>query len=123
VVHPEPSVPLYGVSKSGTPNGYINCNILSASDGENALKLLKKMDYKIDILLTDIEMPLIDGISLGEEIYKQNNRVKVIYISGYIKNFATREKRFVPNSIFLQKPFPLDVFKKIEIDTLKAEQQ
>jgi len=101
----------------------LNCNILSASDGENALKLLKKMDYKIDILITDIEMPLIDGISLAEEIYRQNNRVKVIYISGYIKDFATREKRFVPNSIFLQKPFPLDVFKKIVIDTLKAEQQ
>jgi len=70
VVHPEPSVSSYGVSKSGAPNGYINCNILSASDGENALKLLKKMDYKIDILLTDIEMPLIDEISLTEEIYR-----------------------------------------------------
>jgi YesN/AraC family two-component response regulator len=59
------------------------------------------MDYKIDILITEIEMRLIDGISLTEEIYIQNNRVKVVYISGYIKNFAIREKRFVLNSIFL----------------------
>ncbi len=42
-------------------------------------------------------------------------------MSGYIKDFASKEKRLVPDSFFLQKPFPLDVLKKIVTDALKSE--
>lgn len=96
-----------------------NCNVFTASNGAEALKLAKSINYKVQLLITDIEMPLIDGITLAEEVYKCNNLVKIIYMSGYIKDFASKEKRFVPNSIFLQKPFSIDILKNIIRDVLK----
>lgn len=98
----------------------LRCNILTAPDGSEALKLIRRLNYKIDILITDVEMPIIDGITLAEEIYKYNKNTKIIYISGYIKDFASRERHFVPNSIFFQKPFPLEQLQKIVKDALKS---
>ncbi len=100
--------------------GGLNCNILTAPDGAEALKLLRRLDIRIDILITDVEMPIVDGITLAEEIHKVYKDVKIIYISGYIKDFASKEKRLIPDSFFLQKPFQMDSLKKIVMDVIKS---
>ncbi|OCT11448.1 hypothetical protein A8709_07200 [Paenibacillus pectinilyticus] len=53
----------------------------TASDGLEAIKLVKELDSHI--LITDIRMPIMDGIMLIESLRKVNSEIKVIIISGY----------------------------------------
>lgn len=81
-------------------------NVLQAKDGMEALMLSQKYtDKKIDLLVTDIMMPGLNGKELAERLSKMRDSMKVIYISGYTKN--TIKNRKVPNlpSSFIQKPF------------------
>lgn len=59
----------------------INC-VKSAKNGKEALELMD--DFNADIILTDIKMPIIDGLSMMDAIAEKNDKVpKVIVISGY----------------------------------------
>lgn len=59
-------------------------NVLVADDGDTALEILE--DHSIDILITDIDMPKLNGIKLVEEIKKTNPEIFIVYIT------ALREK-------------------------------
>ena len=52
-----------------------------ASDGEMALPLIQKT--KPDVLLTDIKMPFMDGLSLSRLVHQEFPDMKIIIISGY----------------------------------------
>ena len=52
-----------------------------ASDGEMALPMIRKL--KPDVLITDIKMPFMDGLSLSEMVKEEFPRTKIIIISGY----------------------------------------
>ena len=52
-----------------------------ASDGEMALPLIRKM--KPDVLITDIKMPFMDGLSLSEIVKEEFPKMKIVIISGY----------------------------------------
>ncbi|MDL2237315.1 response regulator [Christensenellaceae bacterium OttesenSCG-928-K19] len=58
--------------------------VLTASDGEKAFELISAQDT--DILITDISMPVLDGIEMLKALRQTGNDCKVIVISGY-KNF------------------------------------
>lgn len=59
-------------------NGY---NVFTASDGYEALTYIR--DYMIDVLITDLRMPKMDGIKLLEETFKIDSTIGVIFISAY----------------------------------------
>lgn len=52
-----------------------------AQDGEQALEILKSKS--IDLLITDIRMPFIDGLTLTQEAIRINENIKVVINSGY----------------------------------------
>ncbi|MFD2672667.1 response regulator transcription factor [Marinicrinis sediminis] len=56
-------------------------DILTAEHGMRALELLQA--HKVDLLLTDIRMPGMDGLELLEEVRKQGNEVTAIMLTGY----------------------------------------
>lgn len=59
--------------------------IHGAHDGQEALDKFKENDY--DIILTDIDMPVMNGIELIKEIQKSEKKTPIIYVfSGYDKN-------------------------------------
>lgn len=63
--------------RSGVPVG----EILEARDGEEALELLKT--HRIDLLITDIRMPKLDGIALVEQLNTLPHPPMVLAVSGY----------------------------------------
>lgn len=63
--------------------------ILTACDGQEALDLLSK--HKVNILFTDIRMPVIDGLHLIEQLSKLKPSIKIIILSGY-GEFAYAQK-------------------------------
>ncbi len=55
----------------------------SAANGSEALEIIKNPDNKVDIVITDIEMPIMDGIQLSKEIKNSFPGIKIIILSGY----------------------------------------
>ena len=60
----------------------------------------------IDLLITDIVMPGMDGFALAERIAKKRPGTAVIYMSGYTDPDVFKGHLEEPGIIFLQKPFP-----------------
>ncbi|WP_438444083.1 response regulator transcription factor [Gorillibacterium sp. sgz5001074] len=74
----------------------------TASNGEEALELLG--GQAIDILLTDIRMPRMDGLTLIEQAKKLNPRLKAVLISGYNDFEYTRKALNLQVNDYLLKP-------------------
>ncbi|MBT7787989.1 MAG: response regulator [Calditrichaeota bacterium] len=81
---------------------------ISASDGFEAHNLYSKNISKIDILLIDLLMPVMDGAAAIKAITKLNPNVEIIVISGQSKGRATIKKLGLDEDRFLQKPFTIE---------------
>jgi two-component system cell cycle sensor histidine kinase/response regulator CckA len=78
-----------------------------ANSGEAALQLLEEQPDSIDLLITDVVMPRMDGPSLVREVRKERPGLRVIFISGYTED-AFRKRLGEDGGIeFLPKPFSL----------------
>ena len=77
-------------------------NVISADSGPNAISLSEKTDGKIDLLLTDWDMPEMSGIALGQALKVSRPDIHVMQMSG-----GAHESMMVMNYgwAFLQKPF------------------
>ena len=60
----------------------LNCVVhATASNGKEAIKIIE--ENKIDIVITDVKMPLIDGIELSRYICKNHPNITTVILSGY----------------------------------------
>jgi CheY-like chemotaxis protein len=100
VVDDEPDVRAF-VHSVLARQGY---NVLEAEDGLAAYELLQRLSGKIELLVTDVKMPRMDGITLGEKVSAGYPGIGVLYISAFISDSPTRGagRRFLP------KPFRPD---------------
>lgn len=81
--------------------------VLEAESAEAALKTLEDENLDIDVFVTDVVMPGMDGPSWVREALKDRPGVRVVFVSGYAEdNFGEAQAR-IPNSVFLPKPFSL----------------
>jgi PAS domain S-box-containing protein len=93
--------------------------VLDAANGTEALDIWKQHRDEIQLVLTDMVMPGgISGKQLGEQLLKDNPKLKIIYASGYSaevidKNFPLKE-----GVNFLAKPFEMQKLSKIIRDNL-----
>ncbi len=81
--------------------------VLEAESGEDALELLQDDDLKIDVFVTDVIMPGIDGPTWVLQARKQRPDVSVVFMSGYAEETFGNSQSKIPNSVFLPKPFSL----------------
>jgi len=63
--------------------------VIKAGDGKEALECFENHDGKIDLLLTDIHMPEMDGVELAKKIFSRDPTTKVLFASGFRHNFAS----------------------------------
>ena len=80
--------------------------VLEASDGVEALEVMKANAGKVDLVVSDVVMPEMDGPTLFKELRKDNPHTKFIFVSGY-PNEAFREQLGSDDFAFLPKPFTL----------------
>ena len=80
--------------------------VIEASNGEGALEVLEKGEA-IDILITDVVMPGVDGPSLIRQVREKRPALKVICISGYTEDSFRKRLDLSDNIHFLPKPFSL----------------
>lgn len=94
----------------------LQANFLTASNGKEALEILKK-NQDIDAVITDINMPVMNGLDMIEEIKKKQSDLTVIIMSAHTETeYIQKAEEFGVND-YLLKPF--DFIKFIELITSK----
>jgi signal transduction histidine kinase/ActR/RegA family two-component response regulator len=95
--------------------------VLEARSGEAALDILGQDGEPVDLLITDVVMPEMDGPALVEKVRAGRPGMKVIFISGYAES-AFREQASGSGQLhFLAKPFSLKQLAGKVKDVLEAE--
>lgn len=82
-------------------------SVLEAANAEEALALLEDGALHVDIFVTDVVMPGLDGPGWVRQALEQRPAVRTVFISGYAEESLTDEQARIPNSVFLPKPFSL----------------
>ena len=99
-----------------TEKGY---NVTLAKDGEDSLRQLKKKRF--DLLITDINMPHLNGIELLREMKRNGRKEKVILMSGDTVGEAQLDKDIQPVFLQLKKPFGMNLFVKAVLSALETD--
>ncbi len=84
-------------------------NIIDAPGGEEALALAGSYSEEIDLLLTDVVMPGMDGNKLSERLRLLRPTLKVLFVSGYVDDLITNRNMLNDGVAFLAKPFTPNV--------------
>ena len=77
-----------------------------ATDGEEALQVLARLEGKVAAVLSDVVMPGMGGRELAEELRKRWPNVPILFMSGYTNEEIINRGLLGPDEPFLQKPFP-----------------
>jgi len=90
--------------------------VLTAINGEEALRLYQANQERIDLLLTDVIMPLMGGKELVDRLHQLNPGLKVIFFSGYTDDSIVRSGVLPGGIEFIQKPyFHKDLVRKVRL--------
>lgn len=90
------------VSSILTANGY---SVLAPLDAQAIRAISEDGVSKINLLLTDVIMPGINGRELARQFVARNPAIKVLYMSGYTENAIVHHGVLDESTHFLQKPF------------------
>ncbi|HLR52959.1 MAG TPA: response regulator [Candidatus Avamphibacillus sp.] len=88
-------------------------NVLNAETGTGALDMVEK--NKIDLIIIDYKLPVMDGIKVLKEMEKNNKLIPAILISGMFENIHQdiKESRLIKGT--LAKPFDIEeLFNKVD---------
>ena len=85
-----------------TKKGY---HVLCASDGEQAIDMAAKHAGTIDLLLTDVVLPGLNGREVAERMRAARSDLRVLYMSGYTDDAILRRGVLTQRSSLIQKPF------------------
>ncbi|HEY7750017.1 MAG TPA: PAS domain-containing protein [Aestuariivirgaceae bacterium] len=91
-------------SRALASRGY---KVLEADSGEMALRLFGENHDTIDLVLSDVVMPEMDGPTLLKELRKRGAKTKIVFISGYAEDAFEKNLEGQTDFAFLPKPFTL----------------
>lgn len=101
--------------------------VLGASDGHEALRFLRGQHDGIDLVITGIRMPRMNGFEFGEQVKMEYPRLPVIYMSAYVTdNVAKRARELQKTGLpedcaFLSKPFSEEELLRVVRTVLASE--
>lgn len=83
---------------------HLGYDVLDATKAEDALAMASR-GVRIDVLLTDVNMPGGSGTDLADAVRAVLPGVRVVFMSGYAPDPAMRQRMGLLGATFLQKPF------------------
>jgi two-component system cell cycle sensor histidine kinase/response regulator CckA len=101
-------------------NGY---RVLTAADGEDALQVARQHAAPIQLLLTDVVMPGINGRVLAERLGPWQPGMKVLYMSGYTDSFIAGHGVLEQGIHLLHKPFTEETLTRKVREVLETPEQ
>jgi two-component system, cell cycle sensor histidine kinase and response regulator CckA len=100
-----------------TSRGY---TVLEAGNGLEAIDVLEKSDARVDLVVSDVIMPEMDGPTLARELRSRNPSLKIIFVSGYAEDAFQKHLPEHGQFAFLPKPFTLKQLVAAVKETLAA---
>ncbi|HEY46371.1 MAG: hypothetical protein AMJ88_06635 [Anaerolineae bacterium SM23_ 63] len=97
----------------------LNYRVVSASDGKEALEIVDNFEGAIDLVLSDLVMPVMGGVELYQELIERGLATKVVLMSGYPLGAGTRELLDQKGVTWLQKPMRSDALAHLIREVLE----
>jgi two-component system, cell cycle sensor histidine kinase and response regulator CckA len=94
--------------------------VLEAGNGVEAIDVLEKADGRVDLVVSDVVMPEMDGPTLARELRIRNPSLKIIFVSGYAEDAFQKHLPEHGQFAFLPKPFTLKQLVAAVKETLAA---
>jgi two-component system cell cycle sensor histidine kinase/response regulator CckA len=116
LVEDEDAVRMGGV-RALTSRGY---TVHEASSGVEALEVFEALGGKVDIVVSDVVMPEMDGPTLLGELRKRQPDIKFVFVSGYAEDAFAKNLPADAQFGFLPKPFSLKQLATIVKDVLES---
>jgi CheY-like chemotaxis protein len=82
----------------------LNYQVITASSAQAALTILLQSERRVDLVLTDVVMPGINGRELGRRAQEMRPGLQVLYMTGYSRNAVVHQGRLDDGVELLQKP-------------------
>jgi two-component system, cell cycle sensor histidine kinase and response regulator CckA len=86
--------------------------VLTASSGEEALRIARECEGEIQLLMTDVILPGMNGRQIADKLTAQNPRLKVLFCSGYTENAIVHHGVLDPQLHFIGKPFDMPTLSR-----------
>ncbi len=96
-------------------------SVLASRDPQEALEMVQSYDSPVDLLITDVVMPNMNGRDLEEKVKRLNPGIKVVFMSGYTSDVIDSCGVIEQNVHFLQKPFSVSSLVMKVREALGAE--
>ena len=80
-------------------------SVLPASSPEEAIRIMTEHTGKVDMVMTDVVMPGMNGRDLMSRIFVMNPAIKCLFMSGYTANIISHQGVLDDGVCFIQKPF------------------
>jgi two-component system, cell cycle sensor histidine kinase and response regulator CckA len=94
--------------------------VLEASNGVEAIKVLEERAGEVDLVVSDVVMPEMDGPTLLKEMRKRNPDLKMIFVSGYAEDAFEKNLPEGGQFAFLPKPFTLKQLVAVVKETMDS---
>jgi two-component system cell cycle sensor histidine kinase/response regulator CckA len=95
-------------------------SVIEASNGIEAMEALEEKDGAVDLVVSDVVMPEMDGPTLLREMRKRNPNLKIIFVSGYAEEAFDKSLPENEQFAFLPKPFALAALVEKVKETMTA---
>ena len=89
---------------------FFGYKVLVANSGSAAIKIINQTNYPIELLITDVVMPGMNGQELAETVRSKQADIKIIFMSGYTEHIL--EQDLISSDLkqaFLRKPISIDM--------------
>lgn len=106
------------ISEALTALGY---QIIAAANGEDAIRVFRQSPLKIDLVITDVIMPGMNGRELANQLSQINPSLKIIFASGYTDDHIVRTGVLDKDVDFIQKPYSIGQLSRKVREVLKEK--
>jgi len=87
--------------------------VIEATNGLEALDVFAAADPPVDVLLTDVVMPQMGGAELAERLQVARPGLRVVLMSGFVRDIRLRDPATGRALPFLQKPFDIEDLSRV----------
>ena len=95
--------------------------VITAGNGIEGLELFKKSFEKIDVILSDVMMPKMNGKKLMKEVRKIDDHMGFVFVSGYSQSELTTDGNLPARTFFHSKPYNIDEVIKSLLKLIKSK--
>jgi signal transduction histidine kinase/CheY-like chemotaxis protein len=90
----------------------IGYEVIEATNGEHALSVCAEVDWKVDLVITDVVMPMMSGPDFARQLLLHCPSARILFMSGYTEETIRAQGPLVDRGEFLEKPFTPDGLAK-----------